>query len=192
MVDARGLTLSLRITAIGRWARMRFRRLWPYHHVHGVPQGVRGDGRRRGRRRRRRRRAPAAAPAVGQRLDIRELVPGGHSPTRPRVHRAVADQGVAGSWHRPAVDLHLDHPDDHRSRLRVEEGSGAGPVLDRLRGDRADRAHFARLVDYDFTAAMEDELDAIADGRIGRTDWLGAFYYGGELGRRVRRPRPVG
>ena len=27
--------------------------------------------------------------------------------------------------------------------------------------------HFARLVDYDFTAAMEDELDGIADGRIG-------------------------
>ena len=42
--------------------------------------------------------------------------------------------------------------------------------------------HFARLVDYDFTAAMEDELDAIADGRIGRTDWLGAFYFGGDLG----------
>ena len=25
--------------------------------------------------------------------------------------------------------------------------------------------HFGRLVDYDFTAAMEDELDAIADGQ---------------------------
>ena len=24
--------------------------------------------------------------------------------------------------------------------------------------------HFSRLVDYDFTAAMEDELDGIADG----------------------------
>ena len=42
--------------------------------------------------------------------------------------------------------------------------------------------HFARLVDYDFTAAMEDELDGIADGRIGRTDWLTAFYFGGDLG----------
>ena len=27
--------------------------------------------------------------------------------------------------------------------------------------------HFGRLVDYDFTAAMEDELDAIAAGRPG-------------------------
>ena len=42
--------------------------------------------------------------------------------------------------------------------------------------------HFARLVDYDFTAAMEDELDGIADGRIGRTDWLTAFYFGGDVG----------
>jgi len=38
------------------------------------------------------------------------------------------------------------------------------------------------LVDYNFTAAMEDELDAIADGQIGRTDWLTAFYFGGDVG----------
>ena len=29
---------------------------------------------------------------------------------------------------------------------------------------------------------MEDELDGIADGRIGRTDWLTAFYFGGDVG----------
>ncbi len=32
--------------------------------------------------------------------------------------------------------------------------------------------HFSRLVDYDFTAAMEDELDAIASGNERRTNWL--------------------
>ncbi|MTD17025.1 type I DNA topoisomerase [Nakamurella sp. YIM 132087] len=42
--------------------------------------------------------------------------------------------------------------------------------------------HFSRLVDYDFTAAMEDELDAIAEGRLGRTDWLSSFYFGSEDG----------
>ena len=31
--------------------------------------------------------------------------------------------------------------------------------------------HFSRLVDYDFTAAMEDELDAIAGG-LGKTHQL--------------------
>ena len=32
--------------------------------------------------------------------------------------------------------------------------------------------HFARLVDYEFTAAMEDDLDAIAAGDEDRVDWL--------------------
>ncbi|MBD8507267.1 type I DNA topoisomerase [Hoyosella sp. G463] len=38
--------------------------------------------------------------------------------------------------------------------------------------------HFGRLVDYDFTASMEDDLDAIAEGRERRSHWLGAFYFG--------------
>ena len=42
--------------------------------------------------------------------------------------------------------------------------------------------HFGRLVDYDFTAAMEDELDAIAHGTQARTSWLTGFYFGGEQG----------
>jgi DNA topoisomerase-1 len=42
--------------------------------------------------------------------------------------------------------------------------------------------HFGRLVDYDFTAAMEDELDGIAAGRAGRTSWLDKFYFGGDMG----------
>src|SRR5699024_6711991 len=42
--------------------------------------------------------------------------------------------------------------------------------------------HFPRLVDYDFTAAMEDELDGIAAGRVQRTTWLGGFYFGGDVG----------
>jgi DNA topoisomerase-1 len=42
--------------------------------------------------------------------------------------------------------------------------------------------HFERLVDYDFTAAMEDELDRIAVGDQERTTWLSGFYFGGEVG----------
>ncbi|HVW42894.1 MAG TPA: type I DNA topoisomerase [Amycolatopsis sp.] len=42
--------------------------------------------------------------------------------------------------------------------------------------------HFERLVDYDFTAAMEDELDRIASGNEQRTRWLSRFYFGGEQG----------
>jgi DNA topoisomerase-1 len=42
--------------------------------------------------------------------------------------------------------------------------------------------HFGRLVDYDFTAALEDELDRIAEGRQQRTRWLSGFYFGGDVG----------
>nr|WP_158887572.1 type I DNA topoisomerase [Amycolatopsis anabasis] len=42
--------------------------------------------------------------------------------------------------------------------------------------------HFERLVDYDFTAGMEDELDRIAAGDEQRTQWLSKFYFGGDMG----------
>jgi DNA topoisomerase-1 len=42
--------------------------------------------------------------------------------------------------------------------------------------------HFERLVDYHFTAALEDELDGIAAGRQERTSWLAGFYFGGDVG----------
>jgi DNA topoisomerase-1 len=38
--------------------------------------------------------------------------------------------------------------------------------------------HFSRLVDYDFTARMEDDLDRIAAGDEARVEWLRRFYYG--------------
>ncbi|OHV22310.1 DNA topoisomerase I [Parafrankia soli] len=38
--------------------------------------------------------------------------------------------------------------------------------------------HFTRLVDYQFTASMEDDLDAIAAGTAASTDWLTGFYFG--------------
>ena len=38
--------------------------------------------------------------------------------------------------------------------------------------------HFPRLVDYDFTASMEEDLDRIADGDEERVAWLQRFYFG--------------
>ena len=40
--------------------------------------------------------------------------------------------------------------------------------------------HFADLVDYAFTARMEDDLDAIANGDAQATPWLTRFYFGGD------------
>ncbi|TGN74865.1 type I DNA topoisomerase [Streptomyces bauhiniae] len=38
--------------------------------------------------------------------------------------------------------------------------------------------HFGRLVDYDFTARMEDDLDRIARGEAQSVPWLRRFYFG--------------
>jgi DNA topoisomerase-1 len=38
--------------------------------------------------------------------------------------------------------------------------------------------HFPQLVDYEFTARMEDDLDGIASGDEARTHWLQRFYFG--------------
>jgi DNA topoisomerase-1 len=38
--------------------------------------------------------------------------------------------------------------------------------------------HFGQLIDYEFTARMEDDLDRIASGEERRVDWLRRFYFG--------------
>ncbi len=39
--------------------------------------------------------------------------------------------------------------------------------------------YFSELVQYDFTAGMEDDLDRIAGGEADRVEWLTGFYFGG-------------
>ncbi|MEU0161893.1 type I DNA topoisomerase [Streptomyces sp. NPDC006261] len=42
--------------------------------------------------------------------------------------------------------------------------------------------HFGRLVDYDFTARMEDDLDRISRGEAQSVPWLKRFYFGAQAG----------
>lgn len=46
--------------------------------------------------------------------------------------------------------------------------------------------YFADLVQYDFTAEMEDDLDRIAGGDTQRVDWLNGFYFGSDSHRGLR------
>jgi DNA topoisomerase-1 len=46
--------------------------------------------------------------------------------------------------------------------------------------------HFADLVEYDFTAEMEEDLDRIAGGEESRVDWLTGFYFGNATHRGLR------
>jgi DNA topoisomerase-1 len=43
--------------------------------------------------------------------------------------------------------------------------------------------HFERLVDYGFTASMEDDLDLVAGGGRQGKEWLSSFYFGSSAGK---------
>jgi DNA topoisomerase-1 len=46
--------------------------------------------------------------------------------------------------------------------------------------------YFADLVEYDFTASMENDLDLIAGGEADRVEWLTGFYFGSDKHRGLR------
>ena len=47
--------------------------------------------------------------------------------------------------------------------------------------------YFGDLVEYDFTAEMENDLDRIADGEAERVDWLTSFYFGSDKHKGLRQ-----
>ncbi len=59
-----------------------------------------------------------------------------------------------------------------------KKGSALVPTLTAFAVVNLLEQHFADLVDFDFTAKMEDDLDAIAGGRLESTPWLKDFYFG--------------
>ncbi len=46
--------------------------------------------------------------------------------------------------------------------------------------------NFGKLVDYAFTAQMEEDLDQIADGKLDRSKWLSGFYFGNDKNEGLR------
>ncbi|HEY4993329.1 MAG TPA: type I DNA topoisomerase, partial [Nakamurella sp.] len=185
MVDAKGLTLSLRISATTREDVQRSCVFAASGRTITFPGFLRAyvetvDAEAGGEADDAERRLPNLT--VGQRLDIRELIPAGHVTTPPARY---TEPSLIGALQ----DLGIGRPSTYTSIIRTiidrgyvwKKGQALVPSWIAFAVIGLLETHFARLVDYDFTAAMEDELDAIADGRIGRTDWLGAFYFGGDV-----------
>ena len=103
--------------------------------------------------------------AEGDAVQLKELEPQGHETNPPaRYTEATLVQDARGARHRPPVDVRVDPRHDPRPRLRLQERHRARAVVPRVRGRRLLEQHFGRLVDYDFTARMEDDLDRIAAG----------------------------
>ena len=90
-------------------------------------------------------------------------------------------------------ELEIGRPSTYASIFRTlisrdyvwKKGSALVPTWLAFAVTRLLEQHFDNLVDYDFTAKLEDTLDEVAKGNAKRLDLLGAFYFGdtdGSLG----------
>jgi len=121
---------------------------------------------------------------TGQELTATSLTPEGHTTnpparyTEPSLVKALEDLGIG----RPSTYASIIKTIQDRGYV-WKKGQALVPSWIAFAVVGLLEHHFGRLVDYDFTAAMEDELDSIAQGNQHRTDWLSGFYFGGDQGR---------
>ena len=115
----------------------------------------------------------------GDPLDARKLEAQGHSttpPTRftePTLVKALEDRGIG----RPSTYASIISTILDRGYVS-KKGTALVPTFRAFAVVRLLEQHFGRLVDYDFTARMEDDLDRIAAGEEKRVSWLTRFYKG--------------
>ena len=119
--------------------------------------------------------------AEGQALTAAELTPDGHSTSPPSRFTEPALVKVM-------EELGIGRPSTYASTIKTildrgyvwKKGSALVPSWVAFSVVGLMEAHFGQLVDYDFTAEMEDDLDSIASGDDSRVHWLNGFYFGAE------------
>jgi len=119
--------------------------------------------------------------AVGDELTLREIEPKGHATSpKPRyteasLVKALEEKGIG----RPSTFAAIIDVIINRGYVS-KRGQALVPSWLAFSVIRLLEQHFTELVDYDFTAALEDDLDAIARGEQDRAAWLRGFYFGSE------------
>ncbi len=184
MADARGTTLTLRITGVaGTGEECVFSAsgrtitfagfLKAYVESVDEEAGGQSDD------------AESRLPALeeGQNVTAVELNPDGHSTNPPARYteasliKALEELGIGRpSTYSSIIKTILDRGYVYKRGSALVPSWVAFAVIGLL------EAYFGRLVDFDFTAGMEDDLDAIAGGRERRGNWLSSFYFGGDSG----------
>ncbi|MDD7966546.1 type I DNA topoisomerase [Actinomycetospora sp. DW7H6] len=117
--------------------------------------------------------------AEGDACAADELTPEGHSTNPPARYteaslvKTLEERGIG----RPSTYASIINTIQERGYV-WKKGSALVPSWIAFAVVGLMEQHFGRLVDYDFTAALEDELDAIAAGNAQRETWLSHFYFG--------------
>ncbi len=116
---------------------------------------------------------------VGQALPRPELTPVGHATSPPARY-------TEASLVKRLEELGIGRPSTYASIMQViqdrgyvwKKGSALVPTWTAFAVTSLMEQHFEDLVDYEFTARMEDELDGIASGSVQREPWLHRFWFG--------------
>jgi DNA topoisomerase-1 len=120
----------------------------------------------------------------GDGADISAIEPKGHATTPPARY-------TEASLVKALEELGVGRPSTYASILATiqdrgyvwKKGSALVPSFVAFAVVGLLENYFGRLVDYGFTASMEDDLDAIAEGQEESTSWLTRFYFGAEQGK---------
>ena len=121
---------------------------------------------------------------AGDRLSVVSLEPEGHTTQPPARYteaslvKAMEEMGVG----RPSTYASILDTIEGRGYV-WKKGSALVPSWTAFAVVGLMERHFSELVDYGFTAAMEDDLDEIARGDQEGVPWLSRFYFGnGQVG----------
>ncbi len=116
---------------------------------------------------------------VGEELDLRELEPKSHTTQPPARYseasltRALEEMGIGRpSTYASIIDTILAR------EYVFKKGNALVPTWVAFSVAQLLTDHLPNLVDYKFTAQMEDDLDAISRGESGHLEYLRLFYFG--------------
>jgi DNA topoisomerase I len=117
--------------------------------------------------------------ARGDGIDARDFEPAGHSTspparyTEPSLVKAMEELGVG----RPSTYASIMQTIQDRGYV-WKKGPALIPTWTAFAVTNLLEIYFGRLVEYEFTANVENDLDLIANGERSRVDWLTRFYFG--------------
>jgi DNA topoisomerase I len=117
--------------------------------------------------------------AVGQEVTLASLEPDEHATvpparyTEPTLVRALEERGIG----RPSTYAAILSTIVDRGYV-FKKGTALVPTFVAFSVVNLLERHFEQLVDFDFTARMEHDLDRIAAGEQARNEWLARFYFG--------------
>ena len=119
------------------------------------------------------------AMALGQAVKVNEYTCEGHETkpparyTEPTLVKKLEELGIG----RPSTFASIIQTIQDRGYV-YKRGRALVPTFLAFSVTGLLETHFTKLVDYEFTASMEEDLDKIAAGEAGRVDWLRDFFYG--------------